>query len=499
MKVSIAGPVYGFGSAIYPNVVYEIAIANASILRKDTQETDFLLQPNLPFIPKLTNFTANYTASESYDFIKDTATYPLQVFLYSPFENYTAYDNTKSDINYNYTIENVVTTTTPKGPGVSLFSSLDYKGFLFLGMDNLVPASSISFYFELAREYVIDTSAKEIAYFYMSDKGWKELSLLSDETNDFSCSGIIELNVPDDIANKTVYKSDKYWFAIAVKNDPASFAQTFFAQTNGIKAKRSGEFLSAGVVPLLPANLITKPLNAIPQIASFIQPFPSFDGKAAEDESGMNLRASNRLKTKDRVVAIGDYFRIIKEEFIDIFYSKSVFDPAAKKVTTYVVKYYKNYTDPNAFTPLVSVCKENKIATYLNKRSSAFITVAVSNFTFQYVQVVASVSIKLGFEKKGVETNINDALNIYLSPWIKSNKKQLQIDQGISDADVAKLIKTIAGVSQVESILFKTYTTNNVSNNKLMGNQRQGMLYPGAPSNLFVSYMNHSIQCNPET
>jgi hypothetical protein len=497
MKIGLSGPVYGFGSALYPNVVYEIAIANASVLKTDKQTTDFKLQPNLPFAPKLTNFVANYSAAENYDFTKDPGKYPLQIFLDSPFQNYTTYDNTAPHVDYTYIIGKLGGGAIIKDAGVDLFISLEYKGFLFLGMDGLVPASSISFYFELAREYVIEISEKEIGYFYLSTTGWKELSLLSDETNNFSCSGIIELNVPEDIANKTVYKSDKYWIAIAVKNDPASFAQTFCLQTNGVKVKRSGEFLYEGIIPFLPANTIAKTQLAVPQIATVLQSFPSFGGKAAEDQAAMNQHISTRLKTKDRIITAEDYFRIIRQEFTDIFYSKSVFDPATKKVETYVVKSCASYTEPNAFTPLISSCKENKMETYLNERASAFVTVDVSNFTFQYVQVIATITIKKDFESKGIIAKINDALNIYLSPWIKSTTQQINIDQGVSDTEVAKFIKTIEGVSQVESIAFTTYVTDTF-NNKVAGAQTQGTLQPATASDLFVSYMNHLIQCTTE-
>jgi hypothetical protein len=498
MKIGLSGPEEGFGSAIYPNVVYETAIANASILKTKKQKADFKSQPLVPFVPKLTSFTANYTASGSYDFTKDTSTYPLQIFLYSPFGNYTAYDNTApSLVDYTHVISKPAAELDIKDGGVNLFTPLVYKSFLFIAMNNLVTADSINFYFELARgERAIDIPKKQIGYFYLSTTGWNELSLLSDETNNFSCSGIIQLNVPNDIANKTAYKSDSFWFVIAVKDDPASFAQTFFLQTNGIKAKRLDEFLPAGVTPSLPANTIIKPQTAIPKIASVLQPFPSFGGKAAEDMTVMNRRIGTRLKTKDRVISQEDYFRIIRQEFTDIFYSKYIFNPTTKKGKIYVVKSYENYTELNAFKPLISSCSENKMEDYLNSRSSAFAAVDVSNFAFQYVQVVATVLMKQGFESEGVVASINDALNIYLSPWIKSTITQIQIDQGISDTDTVNFIENIEGVSHVASVSFISYAKD-IKSGKLV-EQPSDTPLPAKASNLLVSYMNHSIKCKAE-
>ena len=497
IKMTLKDPADGFGSGLYPSLVYQVALDNALLLYKSSGPP-FNVAPVLPFVPKVTSLTATYSASKTYVFNPDIDKYPIQCFLYSPFENYPVYDSSIRATDYSYNIGDPTSGPNKAHVGIPLFPVFNYKGFLFLGLENLIPSNAINLYFELARKYVLSSASAGTGYYCLSENGWKELSVLSDGTNNFNCSGVIKVNVPGDITNAgAVMPAKKYWLSIAVKNDPATFAQTVFLTANGFETQRTGpSFLSDTEAPKLLSGAITKPQTAIPQIATIVQPFPSFGGRAAEDQIMMNQRVSNRLKTKDRAVSSEDYFRLIRQEYPDVYYSKMVFHPGTKSTTIYVAKTYASWTDPNAFVPLVNACKEEEIMTFLSKRTAVFLNISVSNFDLQYVKITATVLIKQGFEFQGVQQNINQQLNIFLSPWIATNTPQVLIDQEISDAKVAKFIKTIAGVLDVENVSFQTWMASDqidLENNNIPLVQT---ISPLTNSALFISYMNHNIQCN---
>jgi hypothetical protein len=508
MRMTLSGPqLYGFGSGIYANVVSCIALTNAMAIADKPLLCPPAFSPpaNLPFVPKLGSFMGYYSASCKYNFPPSSTpqTYPLQCFLYTPFSNYLVYDNSipaegsPKPAEYNYIIGGSGTTTVKDG--IPLFETFNYDGYLFLEMSDLLPSASFNLYFELARNYKNSSAAGDIGYFYASKKGWKKLPLLSDGTNKFSCSGIITVAIPDDVANDAPFMpGTSYWICIGVPDPAASFSQTVFFQTNGFIAKRNSSISTTiTAAPKLAANTISKPQTAIPQILATVQPFPSFGGKAAETYTDMNQRISGRLLTKDRAVSAGDYSMLIKQAFNDIYFAKAIFHP--DEITgIYVVKGYAGTTEPNAFLPLVSECQEEKINHYLNNRTSAFSNITVSNFSVQYVKIIAKVTIDPNLEPLDIQQSIDQSLNIFLSPWITSTSQQVIIGQTINGAMVAGLLKNITGVLSVDDVRFQSWRINSANQNKwsVIGNLwGEPTVAPASETALLVSYMNHNIQC----
>lgn len=520
MKMVLTAPGYGFGSELYAGLVSDIAFKNAVRLinadkppqgeertKKEKKEKDdviiapaFLQPAALPFVPKLKGISANYSAKQRYDLTRDRGDYPLQCFFHSPFENYCIYDNTPGAPGLQNSAGLTITGIVWERSGLPLFPQLDYSGVLFLELENLVPADSLSLFFELSRKYADSEGSRDISYNYLSTVGWKPLNVLADDTNNFTCSGVIKVSIPLDMASDSlIFPEKKNWISIGIKNDPGSFAETVYLKTNGFKVQRSGlNFLPVTEKPWIPANTIVQAKLPLPQIAAIEQPFPSEGGRAAETETVMNRRVSNRLKTKDRVVTAEDYFRLIRQEFDDIYYSKVLYDVRTRKTEIYVVKAYDSAKDPNAFLPLVSECSEGKIETFLRERASSFANINVSNFRVEYVKVKAVVMIRDGYEDDGVRKNIINAINIYLSPWIVSRQPQIAIDQGISDADLAAVIKSVGGVIAVEQVSFSTRMMDDKENiffTSPVGQQGR-VIRPELPSALFVPYPTHDINFN---
>ena len=507
IRMTLSGPEsYGFGSGMYADVVSCIALTNAMAMSNKLCPPPFSTPAKPPFVPKLANFTGYYGATCTYEFPAgaNPETYPLQCFLYTPFNNYLVYDNSKpvnvipKPVKYNYIVADPDTTSTATN-GIPLFDPFNYDGYLFLQMDDLLPASSFNIYFDLSRSYKSKPATKDIGYFYVSKTGWKKLPLLADGTNKFSCSGIITVAVPDDIANDApVMPGSSYWVCIAVLDPAASFSQTVFFQTNGFMANRCSSISSLDTTtPKLAANIISKPQTAIPQVAATVQPFASFGGEAAETYTDMNRRISSRMLTKDRVVFAADYTTLITQRFGDIYFAKAVFDSKTENTGAYVVRGYADWTDPNAFLPLVSLCLEEKITRYLAQKASAFANITVSNFSIQYVKVFANIILAAGAEPTDMEQTINQALNIFLSPWISSNAQQVIIGQPISGAMVANLLKNITGVLSVEQVHFQSWGLNAKIPSKwsVIGKLTgEPSVAPASATALLVSCMDHHIQ-----
>ncbi|WP_025146701.1 hypothetical protein [Pedobacter jeongneungensis] len=496
IKMDLKGPDYGFGPAVYPNVVSAVAIYNSQILYNN-ENVAFVAAAQLPFTPKLKSFSATYTAGVEYVFNsenKDAATiedYPFQAFLYTPFASYVVYDNLNQPPVQKYTIGDA----TNNQSGIPLYASYNCDGYLYLAVDHLIPASSFNIYFELARKYVMDNPvAAEVSYYYLGTEGWAPLTILTDGTDNLTSSGIVTLNIPANITLTSVLMPPKCYWIVIVANDISHVAATVLLSTNGISVQRLDTAPNDAVnVPAIAANTISKTKSPLPKISAVQQPFPSFGGKVAENAITMNWRVSNRIKTKDRATSASDYIRLIKQEFNDIYDAAVIYDPVLKCTNIYVVQAVDSWMTPHAFLPMVSVSEEEKLQRYLKQKTSAFSVVKVSNPDFQAITVYAVITVQQGYEFSAVQQTLTHALNIYLSPWIKSTSAQVEIYQEITDVQVAAFIKTLSGVAAVESVAFKTWMYQPELNATPVTASLQTSVGPIEKSALVISNLVHQI------
>jgi hypothetical protein len=475
IKMSLTGPEYGFGTPLYPALITWIAFQNGWKLYNSKPGEDFFgftekgTEPafieaaNLPFSPALSALVLHYTATEEYNFTTTHFTYPVQFFYYTPFQNYCIYDSVSPVASNLFTIDLTGEKSLSINTGIPLFQSVTNSGNLFLEIDQLLPTAEISLFFELASTFQKPNTATNAAFHYLSTDGWKTAPLLSDGTNNFTCSGIVKLNIPGDITNSSaIMPPGKYWLAITAGGNPVTYAQTAFLKTNGLLAQRTTDALyTTSVIPSLAAATITKPFSAIPQIAAMVQPFPSFGGKAQETETMMIQRAANRLATKDRASSPGDFFRMVGENFAGIFYTKTIFKKKNRTNTedgiqVYVVKSVSGEKEAHAYLPLVNECTIEHIRQFLSARASAVTAITVSNFKMQFVQVVTRIEIKSGYEFMGVKKQVNKGLNLFLSPWITGSNSTLVIGQPLTETAVTTFISSIEGVAVVKEVYFAT-------------------------------------------
>ena len=460
MKMSLFGPPSGFGGDLYAKVVSAVSLYNAASISRPTTSTATLEpSPNPPYIPTVNAFTAKYSATIEYELDGVPGGYPIQCFSYSLFQNYMSYDSSANDTAYIPNIDDSINSDQSARNGVILFPSFKYNGSLFIGFENLVAPGEINLYFELARQLGnTREDLNNLNYSYLSTNGWKKLNVLSDGTNNFSCPGIIKINTEENITTGgVVMPSNRYWFSISVVKANA-YAETAFLTTNGIQVTRAGtSYVKLKTKPKIESNVITKTYTAVPQITSVVQPFPSYGGTAAETKKMMNRRVSTRLKTKGRLRTSEDYFRMIKQKFLDVYYCKTSYNSISEVTTVYVVKEFDDWTDPNAFTPLVSTCTESEIHNFVNENSSPFSEITVSNFNLEFVVVNLNVTISSGLDEMQIQQRIGHSLDLFLSPWIKSDESQVSIDTPINTHQIIELIKNIDAVLEVTDVSFLTY------------------------------------------
>lgn len=498
LAMTLEGPDPGFGFEMYSRVVAYVALKNAALIsaQPHNKKAKLIPAPNAPFVLKAKTFSVNqYKASVTYDFNYEQSGYPVQCYHYTPFANYLIYDSTKAQDEYWTQIGTPVVGKRKLALGVSLYPSFAFTGALLIGLNQAIYPEQLSIYFELSRIAVEKNASKEISAFYLANDYWQPLPVISDKTGNLSCSGVITVQLKQDLCDTHFsMPSGSGWIAFCTGDNTDLFPNTTFLSLNGVQVTRSGTtYLSDVAMPVLPAASITGPFQPIPAISSVVQPFVSFGGRAAENSTEMVQRVSTDILTKQRAVRAGDIYQLVCQQFKEIYYTDVWVESigGGKKRTNVLV--VPGYSDPgaaSAYTPLVSECLEMRIQDFLNACSPVFANLQVSNYSLQPVQVHATVSIMQGFEPKGVLKSVTSMLNLYLSPWILSDVRQVAINEPVSAAQVVSFLKTIKGVGTVTDLYFTLKTRNTTED----ADKSTGLtvLVP-AKGELFVSQMTHQL------
>jgi|GEM_PF-1221263 len=515
IKMELTGPAQGFGSALYPKVVANIALQNAITItdwfRFSFCKPNILPPANLPFVPMAGNLAGTYTASVTYDLATPDGNYPLQCFSYSAFANYEVYNNTPGSP---ITPGNI--TTTIAGPasqpfsGVPFFPAFNGEGALLLQFSELLPGNIISLYFELVRKNIQPNSNAEVHFSYLSQLGWKKLELLCDSTSNFACSGIIKLNIPADITNSSVAMPGKnYWIALSAQGTPEAFSQTVCLSVNGFAIQQDDDSLFKDAENIQVKKTSTGAATVIPvaPLAAKLKPLTAPNLAIAGNDDTMNQRISARIKTKDRIITPYDFYMAVRRRFNYIFYSKVSFATSPGPVggrgqrilQIHLVKKSPAYSQPDALLPFVTVIEEKEIKHYLEERMLPSVNLQVSNFEPQFVRISVWVTLENNFENEegAIRLLVNKALNIYLSPWLNADQKQLSIEAPLTDAGVADCLTGIKGVSAVSEVKFTTWLNSDefVPDN-FFDTETNGSVKPISAAHLFVSSLHHLIYFN---
>lgn len=528
IRFDLEKPTYAFGNSLYAQVISFISFENGlkliesvstknqgsskllSLLSskigvKDTKQktaavsssdvkssvpapTSSVPFPNPPYSPKLSSLQGGYTATATTKIVSDqksdTQAYPLELYHYGSFKPYLAYDATGSELAYGFS--NLV----PKGGatdssiGLPLFPGVSGQGCLYISLSKVVAPCTLRLFAEISGDENLPSSDNSsIGYYYWTKEGWHPLKVLQNDTNNFTCSGIIVFDVPPftsadlqlrpaeqrltplqqikieqaefDLSYlaSPIMSSTDFWLAIATKSNRS--IKLSYLDTQAVKLSRvSTAGLPVGEVPQIDANTIGATQNKVAQIASIAQPFPSFGGLPAENKNSYGgftsfyRRVSERLNNKDRSVTSVDFVAMAHSAYMNLFYAKVKSDKGGV-VRLGLVKAYPNAQVPNAFRPVVDALDQVSIFNYIASRTSAMTRLSVFNLKHQVVKISTQLLISSQVNANAIEKTINQQLKIYLSPWIESDLPQRRLTQGINQAELINFLSAQTGVVSV--------------------------------------------------
>ncbi|NTW53509.1 MAG: hypothetical protein HGB15_01835 [Chlorobaculum sp.] len=326
------------------------------------------------------------------------------------------------------------------GENSGLLHRFDDEGEFYLGIGNFTPGRNLSILFQLAEGSATPTLSKppdHVSWSWLRSNEWVpfETSELSDDTAQLVRSGIIRFAVPATATSGDALLGGDalFWLRATVEEKPEAVCKITGVKTQAAKATRvTGGDSSAESFSLLPEGLITKAVTPDAAVKKIMQPYATFGGRTAEDETAFRTRVSERLRHRNRAITMWDYERLVLEAFPQIYKVKCLnhtrYEPddtgaglyrelAPGHVTIVTVPNLRNSNAVDPLRPYTSIGDLDLVRTYLEAHASELVSLHVENPVFETIRTEFSVRFMPGTDEAFYKSLLQEELVKFLSPW----------------------------------------------------------------------------------
>ena len=416
-------PINAFGHAEYPNLYTEQAIA-LSKYNVDPMDPayDPPTLPNTPYTPTIKSLSLDYSSTQVINFeLDDNNT--EQFFHITPFGH----------------SERLTTPNVPEDIPLLLPQYPD-EGSLYIGIRDLVPPQQLSILFRPAEGSAAPENLirrEDIKWSYLSGGAWVKLTpqqILSDTTKAFQDTGIITFAIPQKASvQHSLMPAGLHWLKAAVAPGKGAAGPGKFVALH-TQAVTAG-FMDRGNDPArldraLDPGSISRLMEKESEVRSVLQPYASFNGKAAEQSEAFYTRVSERLRHKARAISGWDYERLVLEAFPSIYKVKCLShteidavnaadgsEDAAGCVTLVTLPGPEHKTSADPLEPKTNNKTLIAIGDYIRKYTSPFVKVNVMNPHYEQVQLRFKVLFTEGADQGYHRQWLEEEVIRFLSPW----------------------------------------------------------------------------------
>lgn len=323
---------------------------------------------------------------------------------------------------------------------------------LYIGISGLVPPQNLALLFQVAdgtANPLAEKPPQHLHWSYLQNNLWTpfEQNDLEDGTGGLLRSGIVTLAVPRDAnSDNTLLPAGSHWIRLAVGSGSDAVCRLRLVAAQALSAT----FADAGNDPAFPAK--TLPAGTISQldqpdaaVKTMVQPFETFGGRGQESAAAFYTRIGERLRHKDRTVALWDYERLVLEAFPQVYRAKCLphtqFQPAraAKPatatqsaqsaepakyrelapghVTLVLVPNQQQHNLRDPLRPYASLGLLTEVEAFLRARTTCFATLHVRNPQFEEVNTEFRVRLMPGYDEAFYVKKLQQEITRFLSPW----------------------------------------------------------------------------------
>ncbi|AKF86916.1 hypothetical protein MFUL124B02_35695 [Myxococcus fulvus 124B02] len=442
LELRLATPSYAFGDSLYTvNVLNAVLAELPDGSQPSTKESRLLKDikyPNPPWLPQVQTLAVHYSAHCLLD--------EARFFHLLPFEGFKQ------------------VSVDDQRP-VALLPHFKAPANLYLGFTGLDEAQSLTMLFQMSGTFTGTGKVPIVQWEWLTPAGWSQPSpdqVLSDSTRGLQGTGILTLGLPtftsrgSTLMPKVADEGDYQWLRASVLDEADDFPRTLSLTPHAVTATRSAP--GVDVDTPVPAGSITQSVQEFADIGGISQPMASFGGRPPETARTFEVRASERLRHKERAVLAWDYERLALERFPSLWKVKAL--PAHSPlqsgvpgaVLVVVVPGRDATASADSTVPQASSELLERVEQFLEERASHFAQVRAVNPIYVRVKVVATVRFRAGEETGASLERLDRELVEYLSPWYFDASRATRQGQYGSSADISDFIQTRPYVEELRSL-----------------------------------------------
>ena len=483
LKIELVEPIFAFGHKLYSEILTKKILSKKSVLLKMFSPIDL----KMPYTPSVEKITIDYTSEID------------------------IYKNNKSDIKINrihpfgyFNIDVIKTETQIKD---NLLEDIGHKNISTLCLEIIdISSPIINLYFSLdetASKFKKDKFDYKIGYVEKNKCIFLEDNeIILDETNGFTKSGTIKINLPKINTGTNTYQQSNYdkslWLEIWFFEDRDSTPVILGVYYNCVKAVR----ISKNEPLNIPAKAITRIYDNKNINISILQPFKSIGGANKETDDEMFLRIKNRLQSKGRCITSEDYSNYILENFKEVKYvkiitndnnysieNKNSYLSQPKDTTILIFLNKKEYSENGNKFPEASPELLNTIKNQLQKYCSPFINLNIINPSYEKIKVMIRVNFKNIADEKILKEKLNNDICFFISPWLIKPEININISSKISVMALVKFIKSKPYINIIENLYVLKICENKIKYTYKFND----IIYPENNHSIFYSEEKHTI------
>jgi hypothetical protein len=408
VKVILGSPEDPFGHEEYPQLLSKVLTYNSRIKKESLHKP----LPKLPYKPQIESVKLNYSAS---------STLNLQNL------EHANDDHDQMMHLYPLGIKHIQKTDFKKLTQVPYYHS---PAQLFIGIQAQQLRGILSLYFHLKDDSLPlkEGQHTSLVWSYLLNNRWHRLEarhIINDSSFGLSTSGIVRLNLPDDLhTENTIMPVGLYWLKVTTSESLHHFASVYQVHAQALEVvwdASQGQKNSAILTPYQ----IQKPRLAIAGLEKTIQVEASFQGKEQENKEQFRIRASERLRHKNRALTAIDYELLILEKFPEIFKVKcftnlksSLDEPfiQAGHILIIVLPHFSQH-DKVHLKPMLSGYTIQKVRDFIQNFAPSTARISVENPIYEFIQVRCKLLLKPGFQAGLCLQQLNQLLCDFISPW----------------------------------------------------------------------------------
>jgi hypothetical protein len=454
IRLQLTEPAYAFGHAEYPEVLSRAARQSLGRKFKRKERT-----PNLPYTPVVQKLSIDYRAKSSIRFGVESqpgaGDAGDKVFHLHPFG-----------------IDQIF----PGGEvNPTLMPRYESGGNLFIGLRaaDLVGKLTLLVYLKDKAALQRSKPKRQFEWSYLANNQWKRLEskrILSDTTHHFVTSGIVTIDVPDEITrDNTILPTGLFWLWVSDRTAFDTFDALYSIQAQALKATRIG----SAEGDMSPHATAMVPESALPGLLGVTQIGSAFGRRPAEDRASMRARVGERVRHKNRAQTPWDYERLVLERFPEVKKAKCFMstrsDSGAQGTGTktrqaddavppgqVVVVVLPNLPSVPVFesrlAPGLDRLQLDSIKGYLQSLSPQTAIIAVSNPVYERIQVRCTVRLTPGYPTGASVKRIEQVIIESISPWHDSGYSPPRFDWRILAEDLEGWIGRLDCVESVSKL-----------------------------------------------